>query len=80
MQLTQTCLGIFFLYFQARLHTSQCEPVLANRMFRFAWFTSSAGPYEAALLMFPAESLQRALDLDLEYVQLQHMCLVRVHT
>lgn len=22
--------GIFFLYFQARLHTSQCEPELAN--------------------------------------------------
>lgn len=43
--------GIFFLYFQARLHTSECEPELAN------------------------ESLQRALDLDLEYVQLQHMCL-----
>jgi hypothetical protein len=22
--------GVFFLYFQARLHTSQCEPELAN--------------------------------------------------
>ncbi|KAL1413482.1 hypothetical protein Q8F55_001256 [Vanrija albida] len=43
--------GIFFLYFQARLMTSQCEPERAN------------------------ESLQKALDLDLEYVQLQHMCL-----
>ncbi|KAL7422267.1 hypothetical protein Q5752_002913 [Cryptotrichosporon argae] len=43
--------GIFFLYFQARLHTTMCEPELANK------------------------SLQRALDLPLEYVQLQHMCL-----
>lgn len=43
--------GIFFLYFQARLHTNECEPELANA------------------------SLQRALDLELEYVQLQHMCL-----
>ncbi|BEI96809.1 hypothetical protein CcaverHIS631_0203980 [Cutaneotrichosporon cavernicola] len=43
--------GIFFLYFQARLHTNECEPELANA------------------------SLQKALDLDLEYVQLQHMCL-----
>jgi hypothetical protein len=43
--------GIFFLYFQARLHTNECEPELANK------------------------SLQKALDLDLEYVQLQHMCL-----
>lgn len=43
--------GIFFLYFQARLHTNECEPELAN------------------------VSLQKALDLDLEYVQLQHMCL-----
>lgn len=43
--------GIFFLYFQARLHTNECEPELANT------------------------SLQKALDLDLEYVQLQHMCL-----
>ncbi|ORX39801.1 hypothetical protein BD324DRAFT_615036 [Kockovaella imperatae] len=43
--------GIFFLYFQARLHTAQCEPELANR------------------------NLQRALDLPLEYIQLQHMCL-----
>ncbi|GMK59553.1 hypothetical protein CspeluHIS016_0801590 [Cutaneotrichosporon spelunceum] len=43
--------GIFFLYFQARLHTNECEPELAN------------------------ESLQKALDLELEYVQLQHMCL-----
>ena len=23
--------GVFFLYFQARLHTTQCEPELANR-------------------------------------------------
>ena len=43
--------GIFFYYFQARLHTAQCEPQLA------------------------IESLQKALDLDLEYVQLQHICL-----
>lgn len=43
--------GIFFLYFQARLMTSQCEPERAN------------------------DSLQKALDLDLEYVQVQHMCL-----
>jgi tetratricopeptide (TPR) repeat protein len=43
--------GIFFLYFQARLYTSECEPEQAN------------------------ESLQKALELDLEYVQLQHMCL-----
>ncbi|EIW69618.1 hypothetical protein TREMEDRAFT_44103 [Tremella mesenterica DSM 1558] len=41
--------GVFFLYFQARLHTMQCEPELANK------------------------SLQRALDLKLEYLQLQHM-------
>ena len=27
-------LGVFFLYFQARLHTSQCEPELANSEFR----------------------------------------------
>jgi hypothetical protein len=27
-------------------------------------------------LLTNIESLQRALDLDLEYVQLQHMCLV----
>jgi hypothetical protein len=25
-----TMTGVFFLYFQARLHTSQCEPELAN--------------------------------------------------
>ncbi|ORY33728.1 hypothetical protein BCR39DRAFT_518906 [Naematelia encephala] len=43
--------GVFFLYFQARLHTAQCEPELAN------------------------QSLQNALDLKLEYIQLQHMCL-----
>lgn len=43
--------GIFFLYFQARLYTNQCQPELAN------------------------DSLQRALNLPLEYVQLQHMCL-----
>lgn len=43
--------GIFFLYFQARLHSNEGEPELANK------------------------SLQKALDLDLEYVQLQHMCL-----
>lgn len=43
--------GIFFLYFQARLHTNEGEPESANK------------------------SLQRALDLDLEYIQLQHMCL-----
>lgn len=43
--------GIFFLYFQARLRITQCEPHAAN------------------------ESLQKALDLKLEYVQLQHMCL-----
>ena len=46
--------GIFFLYFQARLHTAQCEPEKAN------------------------QNLQRALDLPLEYIQLQHMCLVRL--
>lgn len=43
--------GIFFLYFQARMHTNECEPELANA------------------------SIQRALNLELEYVQLQHMCL-----
>ncbi|WVR05111.1 hypothetical protein IAU60_002123 [Kwoniella sp. DSM 27419] len=43
--------GVFFLYFQARLHTSQAQPKEAN------------------------DSLQRALDLKLEYIQLQHMCL-----
>ncbi|KAI9638385.1 uncharacterized protein MKK02DRAFT_22987 [Dioszegia hungarica] len=43
--------GIFFLYFQARLFTAECNPDKAN------------------------ESLQRAMDLKLEYVQLQHMCL-----
>ncbi|ODO03402.1 hypothetical protein L198_02249 [Cryptococcus wingfieldii CBS 7118] len=43
--------GVFFLYFQARLHTTQCQPAEAN------------------------QSLQKALDLQLEYVQLQHMCL-----
>ncbi|OXG93214.1 hypothetical protein C345_00850 [Cryptococcus neoformans A2-102-5] len=43
--------GVFFLYFQARLHTTQCQPAEANN------------------------SLQRALDLKLEYIQLQHMCL-----
>lgn len=44
--------GIFFLYFQARLRTAECDPGRAN------------------------ESLQKAMDLQLEYVQLQHMCLV----
>lgn len=39
--------GVFFLYFQARLHTTQCEPELAIK------------------------SLQRALDLQLEYVQVR---------
>ncbi|WWD15847.1 hypothetical protein CI109_100271 [Kwoniella shandongensis] len=43
--------GVLFLYFQARLHTTMCQPAEAN------------------------ESLQRALDLELEYIQLQHMCL-----
>ncbi|WVO12808.1 hypothetical protein L204_100416 [Cryptococcus depauperatus] len=43
--------GVFFLYFQARLYTTQCQPAEANK------------------------SLQRALDLKLEYIQLQHMCL-----
>jgi len=43
--------GIFFLYFQARMFSNECEPERAN------------------------ESLQTALDLELEYVQLQHMCL-----
>lgn len=46
-----TSSGVFFLYFQARLFTNQCEPELSN------------------------ESLQHALNLPLEYVQLQHMCL-----
>ena len=54
--------GVFFLYFQARLHTTQCEPELAMRRFMG----------ENALTV---ERLQRALDLQLEYVQLQHMCL-----
>ncbi|WVW83205.1 hypothetical protein I302_105223 [Kwoniella bestiolae CBS 10118] len=43
--------GVFFLYFQARSFTAQCQPEEANR------------------------SLQRALDSNLEYIQLQHMCL-----
>ncbi|KAK8869877.1 hypothetical protein IAR55_000445 [Kwoniella newhampshirensis] len=43
--------GVLFLYFQARLHTTMCQPAEANN------------------------SLQRALDLELEYIQLQHMCL-----
>ncbi|WWC61209.1 uncharacterized protein I303_103789 [Kwoniella dejecticola CBS 10117] len=43
--------GIFFLYFQARSYTAQCQPENANR------------------------SLQKALDSNLEYIQLQHMCL-----
>ncbi|WWD01496.1 hypothetical protein V866_008440 [Kwoniella sp. B9012] len=43
--------GVFFLYFQARSFTAQCQPEAANR------------------------SLQKALDSNLEYIQLQHMCL-----
>lgn len=43
--------GIFFMYFQSRLHTTQAQPEMANK------------------------TLQYALDLKLEYVQLQHMCL-----
>ncbi|WWC90109.1 uncharacterized protein L201_005042 [Kwoniella dendrophila CBS 6074] len=43
--------GVFFLYFQARSFTAQCQPEEANL------------------------SLQKALDSNLEYIQLQHMCL-----
>lgn len=43
--------GIFFLYFQSRLYTTQGQPEKANA------------------------TLQSALDLPLEYLQLQHICL-----